>query len=35
MCSGSWAGGGGADFRISVLTIHNMHLLTPVLSGEP
>lgn len=35
VCSGGRGGGGGDCFRISVLMIHNMHVLTPVLSEEP
>lgn len=35
MCSGSWGGGSGGCFQISDLRIHNMHVLAPVLSGEP
>lgn len=35
VCSGDMGGGGGDCFRISVLMVHNMNVLTPVLSGEP
>lgn len=35
MCSGSSGGDGGGCFSISILMTHNMHVLTPVLSGEP
>lgn len=35
MCSGSWGGGSGGRFQMSVLRIHSMHVFTPVLSREP